>query len=56
MDKIFWEYLEELPEQEAPWREWQCNLAGCYRFNTFYTHYLRVEGRRAKQLNCPFAM
>ena len=52
MDKIFWEYLEELPEQEAPWREWQCNLAGCYRFNTFYTHYLRVEGRRVKLLNC----
>ena len=53
MDRIFWKYLEELPEQEAPWREWQCNLAGCYRFNTFYTHYLRVDGRRVKRLDCP---
>ena len=53
MDRIFWYYLEKLPEQEAAWREWQSGLAGWHRFNTFYTHYLRVEGRRAKLLNCP---
>ena len=52
-DSIFWNYLEELPEQEAPGREWSSRLAGWYRFNTFYTHYLRIEGRRVKQLNCP---
>jgi len=52
-DKILWNYLEELPEQEAAWREWQHSLAGWHRFNTFYTHYLRVEGRRVKLLNCP---
>ena len=51
-DRIFWHYLEELPEQEAAWREWQCNLANWHRFNTFYTYYLRVEGRRVKWLNC----
>ena len=51
-DKILWNYLEELPEQEAAWREWQHSLAGWHRFNTFYTHYLRVEGRRVKLLNC----
>ncbi len=53
MDKIFWKYLEELPEQEAAWKEWQHLLANWHRFNTFYTHYLRVEGRRVKLLNCP---
>ena len=52
-DSIFWNYLEELPEQEAAWREWQCNLASWHRFNTFYTHFLRVEGHRVKLLNCP---
>jgi len=52
VDRILWNYLEWLPEQEAAWREWQC-LAGWHRFNTFYTHYLRVEDRRAKLLNCP---
>jgi len=51
-DRILWEYLEELPEQEAAWKDWQ-HLAGWHRFNTFYTHYLRVEGRRVKLLNCP---
>ena len=51
-DNILWNYLEELPEQEAAWKEWQ-HLAGWNRFNTFYTHYLRVDGRRAKRLNCP---
>jgi len=53
MDKIFWKYLEELPEQEAAWKEWSSRLANWHRFNTFYTHYLRVEGRRVKLLNCP---
>ena len=52
-DKIFWNYLEELPEQVAAWCEWESRLAGWHRFNTFYTHYLRVEGRRVKLLNCP---
>lgn len=51
-DSIFWNYLEKLPEPEAAWKDWQ-HLAGWQRFNTFYTHYLRVEGRRVKLLNCP---
>ena len=51
-DSIFWHYLEELPEQEAAWKEWNSRLANWHRFNTFYTHYLRVEGRRVKLLNC----
>ena len=51
-DSIFWGYLEELPEQEAAWREWQSGLMGWHLFNIFYTHYLRVEGRRVKLLNC----
>ena len=51
-DSIFWNYLEKLPEQEAAWKEWQNSLSGWHRFNTFYTHYLRVEGRRVKLLNC----
>ena len=51
-DSIFWHYLQELPAQEAAWREWQSGLTGWHRFNTFYTHYLRVEGRRVKLLNC----
>jgi len=52
-DNILWNYLEELPEQEAAWKEWQSGLMGWHCFNTFYTHYLRVEGRRVKLLNCP---
>ena len=51
-DRIFWEYLEELPEQEAAWIEWFCSLSDWHSFNTFYTHYLRVDGRRVKLLNC----
>ena len=51
-DTTFWHYLAELPEQEAAWKEWQSGLTGWHRFNTFYTHYLRVEGRRVKLLNC----
>ena len=51
-DKIFWKYLETLPEQKTAWRDWHQHLDGWHRFNTFYTHYLRVEGRRAKLLNC----
>ena len=51
-DNILWNYLEELPEQEAAWCEWCSRLDGWHRFNTFYTHYLRVEGRRGKLLNC----
>ena len=52
-DRIFWEYLEDSPEQETAWYEWRHHLAEWHCFNTFYTHYLRVEGRRAKRLNCP---
>ena len=52
-DRIFWNYLEKLPEQEAAWSEWRHGLANWHCFNTFYTHYLRVEGRRIKALNCP---
>ena len=52
-ENFLWEYLAELPEQEAAWREWQQHLAVWHRFNTFYTHYLRVEGSRAKLLDCP---
>jgi len=52
MDRIFWYYLEELPEQEAAWREWQFGLTVWHRFNIFYTHYLRVDGSRVKLLNC----
>ncbi len=52
-DRILWEYLEELPEQEAAWREWKSRLTNWHRFNPFYTHFLRVEGRRVKLLNCP---
>jgi len=51
-DRKIWNYLEELTEQEAAWKEWQSGLMGWHRFNIFYTHYLRVEGRRAKVLNC----
>ena len=51
-DKILWEYLDKLPEQESAWREWHSCLADWQRFNTFYTHFLRVEGRRVKLLNC----
>ena len=51
-DRKIWTYLEELPEQEAAWREWSCRLAGWNRFNTFYTHYLRVENNRANFLEC----
>jgi len=52
-DRIFWNYLEELPEHEDAWIEWNSRLTGWHRFNTFYTHYLRVEGRRVKRMNCP---
>jgi len=52
-DRIFWEYLEELSEQSAAWLEWQRRLAVWHRFNTFYTHYLKLEGSRVKLLSCP---
>lgn len=52
IDRIFWEYLEELPEHEAAWQEWQQRLASWPRFNTFYTHYLKVKDNRAKLLKC----
>ena len=52
-DRIFWNFVEELPEQEVSWQEWQSGLTGWYRFNTFYTHFLRVKNKRAKLLSCP---
>ena len=52
-DRVIWNYLEELPAQEAAFYEWTQCLSGWHRFNTFYTHYLRVENKRAKLLNCP---
>ena len=52
MDKIFWEYLEKLPEQETAWHNWVCRLAGWHGFNTFYTHYLKVGLNHAKFLEC----
>ena len=51
-DSIFWEYLEELPEHKAAWREWCSRLDGWHRFNTFYTHFLRVDNKRVKLLKC----
>ena len=51
-DQILWEYLEELPEQETAWNEWCRRLSGWHCFNTFYTHYLRVENKRAGLLEC----
>ena len=27
MDRIFWNYLEGGPEQEAAWKEWQSGIA-----------------------------
>ena len=53
IDRIFWEYLEELPEPEAAWYEWSRRFSEWHRFNSLYTHYLRVEGHRVKLLNCP---
>ena len=51
-DSIFWNYLAELTEQEATWREWNCRLASWHRFNTFCTHYLKCENKRARLLSC----
>lgn len=36
-DRIFWNYLEELPEHEDAWIEWNSRLTGWHRINTFYT-------------------
>jgi len=51
-DRALWEYLDELPEQEAAFYEWRRSLSNWYRFNTFYTHYLRVANNCAKFLEC----
>ena len=51
-DSILWEYLEELPEQEAPLSEWYQHLSGWHCFTTFYNHYLKVEYPRATRLKC----
>lgn len=51
-DRILWVSLEELPDQEAAWREWHSCLTGWYRFNTFFNHYLRIKYYRAKLLKC----
>jgi len=37
MDRILWNYLEALPEQEAAWKEWSFRLTNWHRFNIFYT-------------------
>ena len=53
-DRVFWEYLEELPEPEAEaaWCEWHHRLAEWHHFDTFHTHYLKVESKRADFLKC----
>ncbi len=30
-DSVLWEYLEELPEQEAAWKEWQSGLVDRFK-------------------------
>lgn len=52
IDKIFWKYLEELPEQETAFYEWHQHLADWHCFNTFYTHYMKVGEKHAKFLDC----
>ena len=56
-DRIFWEYLAELPEQEAEaaWYELHHRLAEWHHFDTFHTHYLKVESKRANFLKCATA-
>ena len=51
-DRIFWEYLEKLPEQKTAWHDWQNNLKSWPGFNTFYINYLKVELGHAKFLEC----
>jgi hypothetical protein len=51
-DRILWEYLEELPEQEAAWNEWTRRLLGWHCFNSFYTHYMKIEEKHAKFMEC----
>lgn len=51
-DEIFWEYLEELPEQETAYHDWYQHLANWHCFNTFYTYYLKVDENHAKFLEC----
>ena len=51
-DNIFWEYLEELAELQTAWHGWHRRLSPWHRFNTFYTHYMKVEDRHAKFLEC----
>ncbi|MEI8247420.1 MAG: hypothetical protein WCI51_16425 [Lentisphaerota bacterium] len=45
-------YLEELLERETAWSDWRRRLSRWQRFNTFYTHYLKVENKRATFLAC----
>lgn len=51
-NRIFWECIEELLEQETAWSDWRRRLSRWHRFNTFYTHYLKVENKRATFLGC----
>ena len=51
-DRIFWKYLEELPEQEAAWREWHHHLASWNRFDAFSIHYLKIGFSRVTRLKC----
>jgi len=52
MDKIFWEYLEMLPEQEITYCEWRRHLSDWHCFNTFYNYFLKVDEKHAKFLGC----
>ncbi len=49
MDRIFWNYLEGGPEQEAAWKEWQSGLTGWHRFNIFL-HSLTESGRPSRKV------
>lgn len=51
-NRVFWEYLEELPEQETAWYDWNSNLSDWHCFNTFYTHYMKVKDAYAKSIEC----
>ena len=52
MDKILWEYLEMLAEQETSWYDWNRNLSDWRCFNTFCNYFLKVEEGHAKFLEC----
>jgi hypothetical protein len=51
-DKIFWEYLETLPEQTAAWCEWKGHLGEWDKFPVFSEQYLQLKMNRAKTVEC----